>query len=68
MDRLDKNGNKDAKPDTITFNAVLDAWARSGDKIAPHRAEQILEHMDTLFKAGNKGVKPDTYTYNTIVR
>ena len=34
------------KPDTITFNAVLDAWARSGDRVAPHRAEQILDHMD----------------------
>ena len=54
------------KPDTITFNAVLDGWARSGDRMAPHRAEQILDHMDELYRAGNKGVKPDTYTYNTV--
>lgn len=55
------------KPDTITFNAVLDAWARSGDRVAPYRAEQILDHMDDLYRSGNKGVKPDTYTYNTLV-
>lgn len=46
---------------------VLDAWARSGDRAAPHRAEQILDHMDDLYRAGNRGVKPDTYTYNTLV-
>ena len=67
MDRLYKGGNPDVKPDTITFNAVLDAWARSGDRVAPHRAEQILDHMDDLYRAGNRGVKPDTYTYNTLV-
>jgi len=67
MDRLHKEDNKEVKPDTITFNAVLDAWARSGDRMAPHRAEQIVDHMDELYRAGNKGVKPDTYTYNTLV-
>ncbi len=66
MDRLHKQG-ADVKPDTITFNAVLDAWARSGDRMAPHRAEQILDHMDELYRAGNKGVKPDTFTYNVVV-
>jgi hypothetical protein len=65
MDRLCKQGNKDVAPDTISFNAVLDAWARSGDRNAPRRCEQILDHMDELYRAGNMGVKPDTYTYNS---
>lgn len=55
------------KVDTISFNAVLDAWARSSDRVAPRRAEQILEHMDTLYMSGNTGVKPDRYTYNTLI-
>lgn len=67
MDRLYKSGNYCVRPDTITFNAVLDAWARSGDRMAAHRAEQILDHMDELYRAGNQGVKPDTYTYNTLI-
>ena len=67
MDRLCKQGNKDVAPDTISFNAVLDAWARSGDRNAPRRCEQILDHMDELYRAGNHGVKPDTYTYNTLI-
>ena len=67
MDRLHKGGNPDVRVDTISFNAVLDAWARSGDRVAPRRAEQILAHMDQLYRAGNKGVKPDRYTYNTLI-
>jgi PPR repeat family/PPR repeat len=67
MDKLHKGGNQDVKVDTISFNAVLDAWARSGDRVAPRRAEQILEHMDGLYRSGNKGVKPDRYTYNTLI-
>jgi Pentatricopeptide repeat domain len=67
MDLLHKGGNPDVKVDTISFNAVLDAWARSGDRVAPRRAEQILSHMDELYRAGNKGVKPDRYTYNTLI-
>jgi PPR repeat family/Pentatricopeptide repeat domain len=67
MDRLHKGGNQDVKVDTISFNAVLDAWARSGDRVAPRRAEQILSHMDELYRNGNAGVKPDRYTYNTLI-
>lgn len=65
MDRLFKSGNDEVSPDTITFNAVLDAWARSGDRMAAQRAEQILDHMDDLYRAGNQKVKPDVYTFNT---
>ena len=52
---------------SITFNAVLDSWARSGDKRAPYRAEQILNHMEELSRSGYGGVAPDTYTYNTLI-
>ena len=62
MDRLHKGGNPDVKVDTISFNAVLDAWARSGDRVAPRRAEQILDHMDELYRSGNKGVKRITHS------
>lgn len=44
----------------VTFNAVIDAWARSGCKRGPARAEQILNHMDELYRGGNIDVKPDT--------
>ena len=68
MDRLHKSGNSEVAADTITFNAVLDAWARSGDRMAAQRAEQILDHMDELYRAGNQNVKPDVYTFNTVIK
>ena len=52
------------KPTTGIFNAVINAWARSKDKIAPSRAEQILQWMDTLHQS-NPSIQPDKYTFNT---
>lgn len=61
-----RNDNDDVRPTTINFNAVLDAWAKSGGgRAAAERAEEILEWMDRLHKSGNnKDVKPDTITFN----
>ena len=53
---------------TIHFNAVLDAFAKSGGgRDAAERAESILEWMDDLFKLGNSDVKPDTITFNAVI-
>jgi hypothetical protein len=57
----------DVTPDTISYNALLDSWARSGERMAPNRAEQIVNHMHELAKAGNNSVRPDTFTYNTLI-
>jgi Pentatricopeptide repeat domain len=43
---------------------VINAWARSREKIAPVRAEQILEWMQTL---NDDDVQPDKYTFNTVI-
>jgi hypothetical protein len=45
------------------FNAVINAWARSREKIAPVRAEQILNWMQNL---GDLDIQPDKYTFNTV--
>jgi hypothetical protein len=36
------------RPTTGIFNAVINAYARSREKIAPVRAEQILDWMQNL--------------------
>ncbi len=51
----------------ISSSFVTIAWARSGDKKAAERAEQILRHMDQLYAAGNKAIKADSYSYNTVL-
>jgi hypothetical protein len=51
------------KPTTGVFNAVIKAWANSREKIAPVRAEQILDWMQTL----DLDVQPDKFTLNTTM-
>ena len=53
------------RPTTGIFNAVINAWARSREKIAPIRAEQILEWMENLHRTVNPDIQPDKYTFNT---
>lgn len=58
-------GHESLRPTTGIFNAVINAWARSREKIAPVRAEQILEWMDKLHKTNKMDIQPDKYTFNT---
>ena len=45
------------------------AWARSREKIAPARAEQILAWMEKLRDQGGEDldISPDKYTFNTVI-
>jgi hypothetical protein len=47
----------------------LKAWARSREKIAPARAEQILAWMEKLREQAGDDVdiSPDKYTFNTVI-
>jgi Pentatricopeptide repeat domain len=65
MNALYQTGEHDKlKPTTGIFNAVINAWARSREKIAPVRAEQILSWMENFQDAD---IEPDKYTYNTVI-
>lgn len=62
LNMLDRYNNiGDCKPDKISFNAVINAWARSGDNRAPSRAEHILMSMEKC------DVQPDLYSYNAVI-
>ncbi|KAL7489538.1 hypothetical protein ACHAW6_015211 [Cyclotella cf. meneghiniana] len=72
MDRLYRDGggrHEALKPTTGIFNAVINAWARSREKIAPARAEQILAWMEKLREQAGDDVdiSPDKYTFNTVI-
>ena len=54
---------EEVKADAIAFNTVLHAWAVSGIRGAPERAQQLLDHMIRLYHAGNEDVKPDVFSY-----
>lgn len=50
------------------FNAVINAWAESGESDSGERAEQILNHMTNLYNAGETCARPNTRTYNTVIK
>merc|ERR1740139_1905454 len=64
MNQLHQEGQKNLKPTTGIFNAVINSWARSGEACAPERAEQILNWMKLNMKV-NPDIQPDKYTFNT---
>ena len=59
MHELYQSGKHESlRPTTGMFNAVINSWARSREKIAPVRAEQILDWMQNL---KDLDVQPDKY-------
>ncbi len=59
--------NHKLRPDTTTFNSVIDAWAQSDCHDAPIRAVAILKKMNGLRVAGKIACKPDVVSYNCVI-
>ena len=55
------------KMTTVAFNAVIDAWARSGASDAPEKAQAILNEMIKRFDQGDDEVKPSTRSFNAVL-
>jgi hypothetical protein len=62
-----KMGDEDVKPNAITYNTAITAWANSQDPNAGMRAEAILQRVEEQCKMGNEEVKPNTITFNTAI-
>ncbi len=60
-------GSKDLAPNTILYNAVIDAYARSPSIGKCNRAELLLERMIEESDNGNTAIRPDTITFNTVI-
>ena len=58
-------GDADLKPNTFTYNAVINALAKSGEVGAAARAERVLQNMVNRYRsAGSDDVKPTTINFN----
>jgi hypothetical protein len=67
MEKRHRDGDNDFKPNTRTYTSVIDAWAKSGEKGAAKRAEQIFLAMYTTYqKTGDPDVKPNVHTANAV--
>jgi pentatricopeptide repeat protein len=55
------------KPDTYTYNTLINALAKSGDGNSAARAEEILNVMEQRFQAGDKSFKPNTRSHTSVI-
>ena len=71
-----ENGNIHIRPTVITYNALINVWAKSLEADAGEKAEAIMNRMESI--AGMKDsdhdelvhdatVKPDTVTYAAVI-
>ncbi|KAG7342040.1 PPR repeat family protein [Nitzschia inconspicua] len=55
------------KPETETFNAVIQAWVRSGNPMAAWRADGIFKRMKDLTENGHLDVYPNSKTFDLVI-
>ena len=70
MHTLHKSGNLDIKPNVVTYGAVIDAHAKSGERGAAARADALLAEMIQLHQSDpvtHADLKPNTYVFNTVI-
>ena len=62
-------GDLDLKPNTLTYNAIINSLAKSGEPGAARKAERVLQNMVNRYKAGGgtNDVKPTTIHFNAML-
>jgi hypothetical protein len=60
-------GNRDVKPNTLSYSSAITAWANSRDSNAGMHAEALLKQMGEQYKMGNEDFKPNSVTFNSII-
>ena len=65
FDKMAASGK--VKVNSITFNTVLNALAKSREPDAPYRAEALLNRMQEEYEAGNDDVKPNGVSFSSLL-
>ena len=68
MHQLHEQGDPDIKPNVVTYGAVIDSYAKSGEKGAASRADNLLAQMIQLHQTDpvkHADLRPNTYVFNT---
>ena len=69
-------GNKDLKPDSMTFCSVLDALSKQSQydredsmsrKPSSERARDVFERMKEMHRLGDTSVRPNTVAFNILM-
>jgi len=67
LSMLTSNDSLAVRPNTITFNTVIDAWSKSNEPKGAARAEKLLKTMQKLHEEGYPDVRPDTYSFASVL-
>jgi hypothetical protein len=68
MEAKHQAGDMDLKPNTFTYNAVINALAKSGEAGAAARAERVLQNMVNRHRnGGGDDISPTTININTVL-
>ena len=57
----------DLKPDSRSWNAVINAVARSRDPDCADRARSLLDEMGRLYDMGDSNLVPDALTFGAVI-
>jgi len=55
------------KPNSLSYNLLIDAYGKSQDIRAVEEAERLLSTMEMLYIGGNEEVMPDSFSYSTVI-
>lgn len=70
LDRLEDLhlNDTDCKLNNYGYNLVMNAWARSGDKMAFKKAQNIMERMHNVYNdTRNEAIRPDKISYTALM-
>lgn len=63
-----EGGRTYMKPTRVIYNALIDAWAKSGKgTLGARKAEALLMEMEQVCAIGNVWVAPNVVTYNSVM-
>lgn len=65
--RFKAQNDESLTPDTIMYNLVIDAHAKTSSNKAHSRARSVLDRQISLYNSGNKNCKPDVYTFTSVM-
>ena len=68
MESKYQQGNNNLKPNTITYNSVMNAWTQSnGGTLGARKAEALFQEMNERWRAGEHDLQPNVSSYNTVL-
>ena len=65
--RFNETGDPFIAPSVVSYNTLINAWAKSDDPTAPVMAEKVLGEMLEASRNGIVELKPDAISFSTVL-